>query len=186
MNETRKRMIVTTAELLQTQGYHATGLNQILKQSGAPKGSLYYHFPNGKQELAAAGIQQAGGAIEELIVLAAANTTTSVAAVQLIINALSDALLQSDFQKGCPVATLALETAATNDYLQRTCRDIYRQWQQALADRLQTEGWTELEARQRALFVLAGIEGAMLLSKTERSIEPMQTTMQLLEGVLTK
>ncbi len=186
MSNTLEQLISTTAELLQKQGYHATGLNQILKESGTPKGSLYYYFPGGKQELAGAAVQQAGAVIAQLITAAVAETDTAVAGVRMVISALSDALQQSDFQKGCPVATLALETAATNPYLQEICRDIYRQWQQPLAERLQNEGWTQEAAQQRALFVLSTIEGAMLLSKTEHSLEPMNTALQLLEGFLTK
>lgn len=186
MSNTHDKLVQTTAELLQTQGYHATTMSQVVKESDTPKGSLYYYFPDGKEELAAAAVQQAGGVIAELIAAAAANTETAVAAVEMVVTALSDALLQSDFQKGCPVATLALETAASSATLQQTCRDIYRQWQKPLADSLQSEGWTVAEAQQRAQFVLAAVEGAMLLSKTERTVEPMQTTMQLLKGILTK
>lgn len=184
MSDTRQKMIQATAELLQVQGYHATGLSQIIQLSDTPKGSLYYHFPDGKQELAAAAVQQAGEAIQLLITHAAQSAETSAVAVEIVITALSAALERSDFQKGCPVATLALETAATNDYLQQTCRDIYRAWQQPLVERLQQEGWSAAESQQLAQFVFAAIEGALLLSRTERSTKPMETTMQLLKRMV--
>ena len=50
-SNTRKKMIETTARLVQAKGYHGTSLNEILKKSDAPRGSLYFHFPGGKKTL---------------------------------------------------------------------------------------------------------------------------------------
>ena len=67
MNSTRDQFIETTCRLLEIQGYHATGLNQIIQESGAPKGSLYYHFPGGKEELAEEAIQRTGRKFAQII-----------------------------------------------------------------------------------------------------------------------
>ncbi|MDQ2717139.1 MAG: TetR/AcrR family transcriptional regulator, partial [Chloroflexota bacterium] len=67
MNTTREQIIEATCDLLEAQGYHATGLNQILAESGAPKGSLYYYFPQGKEELTAAAIDRTGKLVAQRI-----------------------------------------------------------------------------------------------------------------------
>ena len=67
MITTREKFVETTSRLMEIQGYHATGLNQIIKESGAPKGSLYYHFPGGKEELASEAVHQAGVNLVQLI-----------------------------------------------------------------------------------------------------------------------
>ena len=59
-NQSREKILQAATRLFHLNGYHATGLNQILQESGAPKGSLYYHFPNGKEQLAAEAIQLSG------------------------------------------------------------------------------------------------------------------------------
>ena len=67
----REAFIASTGRLLRRQGYAATGLNEIVSRSGAPKGSLYFHFPGGKEELAAAAMERTGeelrGAIAAVI-----------------------------------------------------------------------------------------------------------------------
>ncbi len=76
MNNRRQEILYTTSQLMETQGYHATGVNQILEASGAPKGSLYYYFPDGKDGLTEQVIQQTAERIESRIRLVMANTMT--------------------------------------------------------------------------------------------------------------
>ena len=66
-SDTRDRLIRTTSRLLRKQGYAATGLNQVMAEAEAPKGSMYFHFPGGKEELAAAALDRFSGRVRDLM-----------------------------------------------------------------------------------------------------------------------
>lgn len=181
---TRARIIATTAELMEAQGYHATGLNQILQQSNAPKGSLYHHFPGGKEALAAEAVEMAGQAITNDLDAFIAQGTDLGTALTLIIAFFRERLQTSDFQKGCPVTTVALEVAATSDPLQQACRAVYRSWQIRIEQLLIASGWSETRAPAMALFTLSALEGALILCRAERSIRPLEQVAEELQLLL--
>ncbi len=181
---TRARMIETTAELLQQQGYHATGLSQIIEASGAPKGSLYFHFPGGKEELACAALAESGAAWRALLEQVIDGVDDPRAAIVAVCRALADELERSRFQNGCPIATVALEAAASSDAVQATCAEQYRIWQLLIERRLAALGVPERAAEDAATMVLAAIEGAMLLARTHRSREPLERVGRVLASLL--
>lgn len=84
--------------------------------------------------------------------------------------------MAADYAKGCPVATVALETAAAGGDLQPICGGIYAGWQQALADALRSDGREAAEAEELATTVLALIEGALVLARAGRSRIPIEQT----------
>jgi len=174
-SSSKSRMIAKTAELLQTQGYHATGLTQIVEESGTPKGSLYFHFAGGKEELAAEAVRTAGTAFGREIEAVLASADDIADAVDAAIRMLARNLEESGFRKGCPVATVALEAATTSDRLQASCREAFQFWLQLIERRLIGSGFTPTEAGARATLILAAIEGALMLSKAERNAQPLIT-----------
>jgi TetR/AcrR family transcriptional repressor of lmrAB and yxaGH operons len=172
--ETRARLIEKTGELLAMQGYHATGLNQITKESNTPMGSVYHYFPNGKDELAVAAMQRTGSEITGLLNMAFTATTDPETAIRLIATGLSDQLVHSGYRKGCPIAAVTLEEAATNDAIQATSQAIYNEWQEQIARFLSQAGYPSQQADSLAAFSLTVIEGALLLCRANRSVAPMQ------------
>jgi TetR/AcrR family transcriptional repressor of lmrAB and yxaGH operons len=180
---TRTKMIATTAALLQKQGYHATGLAQILADSGAPRGSLYFHFPGGKEELACAAIVASGDAWRQRLEEVVARTSDPGAAIEASCEALAAALVESDFAIGCPVATVALEAAATSEPVRQTCAEHYATWRRVVAERLRTSGIPVARAEKLATFVLAAVEGALLLARVERDVTPLRTVGRMLRAM---
>ncbi|WP_441248598.1 TetR/AcrR family transcriptional regulator [Kitasatospora sp. McL0602] len=172
-DETRARLVQATRALMEAQGYFGTGLSQVLAESGAPRGSLYFHFPAGKDELVGQALTEAGREVSDLIAGLSAATTTSAAVVERLMTALGDRMEQSDFTKGCPLATVALEVSAANDPLRLICAEAYEHWQQALADLLVSEGRDPAAADATAGSVLALLEGALLLARVRRSRLPL-------------
>ncbi|GHO78713.1 TetR family transcriptional regulator [Ktedonobacter sp. SOSP1-85] len=175
---TRARIIATTVELMEAQGYHATGLNQILHQSSTPKGSLYHHFPGGKEELAAEAVSAAGQALTHELDAIIVEGTDLGMALSLLTSFFRERLQTSNFQKGCPLATVTLEMAATSDPMQHACRAVYHDWQVRLERLLIASGCEPARASARALFALSVIEGALLLCQAERSTHPLEQVVE--------
>jgi TetR/AcrR family transcriptional repressor of lmrAB and yxaGH operons len=165
---TRQRMIDTAGRLFQRQGYHATGLNQVLAESGAPKGSLYFHFPAGKDQLAAESVARSGGKLGERMAAMVAAAPDGPAAIVALGELFAASLLASGFREGCPVATVALEAAADNDQIHAACDGVYGAWLAGLTERL--DGWGVPADRAAAVadLVLSGIQGALLLARVRK------------------
>lgn len=170
---TRARLIAGTRELIEAQGYFGTGLNRIVAATGAPRGSLYFHFPGGKDELVAAALTQAGREVEALLAGLAAGGAGPAALAERLIEAFAERLERSAYTSGCPLATVALEVAGGNEALRTVCAELYAGWQRVLAGRLAAEGLDPAEAEAAAGQVLALLEGAVLLAAVRRSREPL-------------
>ena len=182
--ETKARLVEKTAALIAVQGYHATGLNQITRDSGTPMGSLYYHFRGGKDELVTTAMQASGDVITQAMQQIFAATNDLPSAIRSVVRLLGEQLETSAFTMGCPIATVTLETAAQNDTIQATSQSIYRTWQAQIAAFLVKLGYPQQQAIATALFSLVVIEGGLLLSRAERSTQPLEEASELLIGFL--
>jgi TetR/AcrR family transcriptional repressor of lmrAB and yxaGH operons len=172
--DTRQRMLDTAADLFHTQGYHATGLTQLTTAGGAPKGSLYFHFPGGKEQLATEAVRLSSertGAMLEAILRDAPDAATGV---DRAVDALANFLTESDFQRGCPLATVALDAAAASEPIREACAEGYASWHGVLAEYLAGQGLSAERAEELATIVLASIEGGLLLARTRRDLAPLR------------
>ncbi len=171
---TRKKLVDATAALLRRQGYHATGLSDIVAESGAPRGSLYFYFPDGKDELARAALEAAGIEWRARVEAVLVGTTDLGHAIDAIVKLLADDLESSGWDHGCPVAAVALE--ATSDTVRKTVAAHYAAWLAAITRRLHDDfAVPQAVAAQLATVALASIEGALLLARVQRSREPLVT-----------
>jgi TetR/AcrR family transcriptional repressor of lmrAB and yxaGH operons len=171
---TRAKLTATARELLQRQGYHATGLAQIVEESGAPRGSLYFHFPGGKEELAVAALRDAGDVWKHRIEAAIEAAPDLGAGVVAVCKLFADELARSDWQLGCPLATVALEASASSEAVRQTCAQHFAGWEASIAARLAASGVDREAALRMAMFALATIEGALMLARVERSSRPLE------------
>lgn len=175
MATARDQIIETTCGLLELQGYHATGLNQIIKESGSPKGSLYHYFPGGKEELAAEAVRYVGDSVLKRIRENLALTVDPAEAVRGFIRNVAVHVEHSGFRAGGPITTIAMETASTSERLRETCHAIYAGWQAAFADKLR-EGGIGLERAERiAALIVAALEGGVILCRTRQSRAPLES-----------
>jgi TetR/AcrR family transcriptional regulator, lmrAB and yxaGH operons repressor len=163
-DRSRAALVDTAALLFRRQGYAATGVNQILKTADVKAGSLYHHFPDGKQQLAAAVVDSVGGDIERRL----REMLDGGFPVSDIVDGWIDLMaagLAGDHRDGCPIEPIATESVDASPQVRDASARAFGGWCLALADRLRADGWPNAEADQTALAVIALIEGALMLSR---------------------
>jgi TetR/AcrR family transcriptional repressor of lmrAB and yxaGH operons len=126
-----KTYMQTAAFLFQKNGYHATGLNEIIKESAAPKGSLYYYFSNGKEELLAATIKLMGDTIQHQIEEELAKNSDPIFAFTEFTLDLAKKSNEKDQENCFSISLLALETVMISETLRKTCIEVYDLWESA-------------------------------------------------------
>ncbi len=173
MNTTREKILTATSQLMEAQGYFATGLNQIIEESGSPKGSLYYYFPEGKEQLTEEAIRQAGELISAQMAAVLGAEANLADAFGGFVEALSEHVQASDCRLGGPLTTVALETANTSPRVNQVCQEMYRAWREIFQARLERGGFSAERAASLAVFINAAIEGGIILSRTRHTAEPL-------------
>ena len=183
-SDTRERLVRSTSRLLRTQGYTATGLNQVMAEADAPKGSMYFHFPGGKVQLAAAAVDLFAERSTSRMRRYVAEHDTVCGAVSAIFDAYVEHLERTGYTEGCAVATVALDAASAHEQLADATGRALHAWTDVLAEALEAEGRPPAEAHALATLVIAAIEGTVVMAKGEQSTEPIATTRDVLRTIL--
>jgi TetR/AcrR family transcriptional repressor of lmrAB and yxaGH operons len=171
--DSKGKTLAAAAKLFRQQGYHGTALHDILAASGSPRGSLYFHFPKGKEEIGEAALTLAGEAVRQAIARAAETSENAEVFLTRVARGMAADLERSDYKEGCPIATTALETAAQSDVLGTATRKAFQKWELEIKRGLERFGRTSEDADLIATLVLSQLEGALLLARTHRDPEPM-------------
>ena len=179
--DSKWKTVAAAIKLFRQQGYHGTALHDILAAGGAPRGSLYFHFPGGKEEIGENALTVAGEAVRQGIERAAEASQSVEMFLTHVARAMAADLEKSDYQEGCPIATTALETAAQSEVLGDATSSAFRKWETEISHGLERFGMSGDEADQLATMVLSQLEGALLLARTYRSLEPIQRAEQALK-----
>ena len=179
--DSKWKTLAAAIKLFRQQGYHGTSLHDILAAGGSPRGSLYFHFPGGKEEIGENALTIAGEAVRQGIVRAAEASDSTEMFLTRVARAMAADLEKSDYQEGCPIATTALETSAQSEVLGEATSAAFRKWEIEISSGLERFGMTRDEADQVATMVLSQLEGALLLARTYRSPEPLQRAEEALK-----
>ena len=172
--DSKAKTLTAAVKLFRQQGYHGTALHDILAAGGAPRGSLYFHFPKGKEEIGAAALSLIGEAVRQAIVQAVEKSDNAESFLVRIVRGMASDLERSDYREGCPIATTALETAAQSEVLGAATRTAFQKWELEIKRGLFRFGLTSGDADLVATMVLSQLEGALLLARTYRSLVPIQ------------
>ena len=172
--DSKEKTLAAAALLFRRQGFHGTALHDVLAAAGSPRGSLYFHFPGGKEQIGEAALDLAGEAVRRKIALAAEASPSAEAFLTGIARAMAADLENSDYCNGCPIATTALETSAQSEVLRAAARRAFQSWEQEVARGLERFGAKQDDAAMSATAILSQIEGALLLARTYRSVEPLR------------
>ena len=175
---TRDRILFATAELFRRQGYNGTGLKQVVAAADAPFGSLYHHFPGGKVELAEEVIGRAGAFFQALVTAVYDEEASTEDGVRAVFRGAAETLEATDYEDACPIATVALEVAGTDDRLRQATAAVCERWTEAITERLGD--------RQKGLAIIAALEGAFVLCRASRDTEAMHAAGAMAVALVTE
>ncbi len=184
MVSTRDRLITATGELFRRQGYNGTSLKQVTVAAGVPFGSLYHAFPGGKEELGEAVILTSGDAYRQLFEAIHDAAPDPVAAVGEFFDGAAAVLEETGYVDACPIGTVALEVASTNDRLRRATDTVFAGWVASARTRLVAAGLGDGEAHELAVALVAAVEGGFMLSRAARSPEPMRAAGRVMQSAV--
>ena len=175
-SDVKRRMIEQAALSLARKGLQRTSFSEVLDASGAPRGSLYHHFPGGKDELILAALDMAGAYALQRLEATPDHSTVGVATA--FLDLWRGVLLRSNFEAGCAVAAVAVAAGAP-DLLARAGA-VFLAWRERLARLLALSGLSEPRALSLASLLIAACEGAVLLARAERSMAPFDAVAETL------
>lgn len=181
-SRTRERMIVSAALLMRERGARATSIDDVLRHSGAPRGSVYHHFPGGRDELLREATRYAGEVVGHR--LAAVSAGDPLAAFDAFLDGYRKALLASGFRPGCPVLAVAIEAREDDGGVQAEAGEVFRGWTAALAAAFADDGIPADRAEQLAVLAIAAAEGAIALSRAQRDVAPLDRVRAELRALL--
>src|SRR5579862_2136587 len=168
----RKRMVASAASLIGARGTSATSFSDALAHSHAPRGSIYYHFPDGKRQLVAEAVRWTTDQV-----LAYQRSCTAVepaGVVEHFVNLFRRSLEASECRAGCPVAGVAIAAYADDEETRDLVRASFRSWTELLAHQLTRTGIPPRSARALSVTTVAAVEGALILSRAEGNQAPLE------------
>lgn len=173
MSSAKERILDASSELFRRQGLTGTGIKQILDQAQAPFGSLYHHFPGGKDELAAETVKRAGAYYGQLVTEMLLAEPDLVSGVREAFVAAGRDLAATGYADACPIETVALEVASTNERLRLATAEVFDSWLDGLTALMRSEGIEATQARALAHTILAALEGAFVLARAARRTDAL-------------
>jgi AcrR family transcriptional regulator len=173
VSNTRERLMTASAELFRRQGYTGTGLKQIVTEAGAPFGSLYHFFPGGKEHLGAEVVRWSGASYLALVNQCFDPAPDVATAIEWAFAGAGMTLRETDWADACPIATVALEVASTNETLRQATAEVFESWIVAVSARFEAAGIAPEPARALTLSVLSLLEGAFIFCRAARDTAAM-------------
>jgi TetR/AcrR family transcriptional regulator, lmrAB and yxaGH operons repressor len=179
---TRNNMLISAAEVLRERGAAGVTIDAVLTRSGAPRGSVYHHFPEGRNQLLTEALRYAGEAITTVIDDAAAKGGMYL--VRKFVEFWERLLAESDFAAGCPVVAAAIGSADDEPQLTSVAGDIFDHWRDALTRAFVADGFADSDAAPLAVMCIASLEGAVVLCRSTRSADPLRDVAHQLEFLI--
>ncbi|WP_406230071.1 TetR/AcrR family transcriptional regulator [Nocardia sp. NBC_01009] len=171
----RRRMTDGAIESLRIHGASATSVDRVLAATGAPRGSVYHHFPGGRTQLITDAVTAAGVLMSEFIE-STTRDNDPIAALDEFVGLWRHTLLDSDFRAGCPIFAVAVETNDDAPEFARAAATVFTRWHRALTELLVRHGLAADHAGRLATLTVAAVEGAIALCRVERSTAPLEDT----------
>lgn len=181
--EIRDRMIEASQRLFAQHGYGITLLD-VMKTAGTPRGSIYYHLPQGKHELALAVVRKVGDDTVAAVGDLSSKHDDPVEFAEALVSRHTKRLVKSGYQEGCPILGITVSQEADSEELREAVADAFRRWTQAIAASLSGKGLDKSDSHDIAATIVSGIEGALVVSRAMQSRKPMDQLRRQMSSLL--
>lgn len=172
-NKSREKLIESASKLFRMYGYHGVSVADIVKESETAKGSLYYYFPNGKEEMVIEAINHTKKLMHDLFQTTTENIKDPILALQSFTNSLAE-IFDTNLITGISVATIAGETTLSNEAIRTACLSVFNELNALYKEKFLEMDYSESEAEEAGLIMNAMIEGGSLLAFNKKSGEPLK------------
>jgi TetR/AcrR family transcriptional regulator, lmrAB and yxaGH operons repressor len=163
----RERMIEAAIALMRQSGLSGAGINEVVRESGAPKGSVYHFFPDGKLQLATEALAVHAERVQAFMVQALTSRRRPADRVKALFDAFARRIEEAEFRRSCPVGAVCLDLDPGIEHLQPMLGAMFSAWIDLVARHVDLG-----DARRSKSFaglVLTAIEGAYVRCRAERS-----------------
>lgn len=175
-------MLESAAQVLREGGAAAVTIDEVLVRSGAPRGSVYHHFPEGRSQILREALEYAGLEITTAIDEAAGESAAAL--LRLFVKFWEQSLIDSDYSAGCPVLAAAVGSGEDEQQLTSVAGEIFSRWREASKQAYVREGFEPADATALADTTISAMEGAVVLCRSTRSLEPLHDVAQQMEFLI--
>ncbi len=179
----RLKLIRSASKLFQHQGYSASGVSQIISESGTPRGSFYYYFPEGKEQLADETVRLTGEEIRTMLEGGFAGAKTFADGVDQVASMIADWFEKSGWQAGCPITTVHLEKTPQNTVLTKASQHVFTSWVETV-QKIARQYGHDKQSSELAQALIIGLEGAWVLSRASKSKAPFYVAAKMVKMLL--
>lgn len=162
-------MVEGARQLVKLNGYNATSFGDVVKFTSMPRGSIYFHFPEGKEQLGIALVASGRDIVVDIVKEASSKSRTPQTFIKRVATRLADRLEESDYSEGCPIAAVAIEKSNNSPVLRAAATDAFEKWSDAVFDGYVKHGLDPAAALEWSMTAVAALEGGILVGKTLKS-----------------
>jgi TetR/AcrR family transcriptional repressor of lmrAB and yxaGH operons len=172
LSSAREDMLAAAVELFRARGYEGVGVAELLEKSGAPRGSLYFHFPGGKQQIGAEVVARVGAEVATRFRELNESGVDLDAFIVRVFKTTAKESKERCYEATCPMAAIATGFGANDVTLAAAVRAAFESWEAEIKAAALARGMSEANAATFASAMLTAMEGAFIISKAQRTSAP--------------
>ena len=168
VRSTRDRILRAAKQLFQQRGYYAVGTAEILEQAQAPKGSMYHHFPEGKEQIAIEAVEKHRAELIARLTSLDGEGFTAAETLRLLAKEMASWLKKSEWLEGTMLVSTAVGSVPHLPKLHAAIKASFNEWREHISQLLMKEGWSKAQAFSLAQTIIAATDGAMIIARVDQ------------------
>lgn len=176
-------MLVAAVELFRERGYEGVGVAELLAKSGAPRGSLYFHFPGGKEQIGSEVVARVGAEVAQRFADLNASGVDMPTFIERVFKSTAKESKERQFKASCPMAAIATGYGSDNPKLAAAVRIAFTSWEAEIRKAAVARGMNEANAAIFASAMLSAMEGAFVVSKAQETSEPHKNASRAIQAL---